>query len=72
MHISTSHTILIALVLLTAGFVWKSFFPGAPYGEFALAIGGVAGINTTKRLLQKQEKYGCNGATRETSNAGVD
>lgn len=36
--------------------------PTAPYTEYALAIEGLAGITVTKRLLQKQEKYGCTKA----------
>jgi len=60
MHITTSQTIVLSLLLVTLGFLWKTFYPAAPYGEFAVAVAGIAGINTTKRLLQKQEKYGCN------------
>jgi hypothetical protein len=69
MHITTSQTILISLVLLTAGFVWTTFYPAAPYALFSGAVGLVAGINTTKRLLQKQEKYGC---AKEAPGAGTD
>jgi hypothetical protein len=59
MHVTTSQTIVLSLGLLLFGFIWKTFFAAAPYGEFAIAVGTVAGINVTKRLLQKQEKYGC-------------
>ena len=60
MHITTSQTIVLSLAIVMIGFIWATFYPAAPYGEFAVAVAGITGINTTKRLLQKQEKYGCN------------
>ncbi len=62
MYINSSRIILLGLVLVCFGFIWKTFMPTAPYTEYALAIEGLAGITVTKRLLQKQEKYGCTKA----------
>ena len=48
----------IAIGVLTAGFVWTTFFKEAPYGVFAPAVVGLAGGYWAKRTIQRSEKYG--------------
>ena len=45
---------LITLFLITAGFVYKSFFPGAPYQAFSVAVVGAFGIFVTKKYARER------------------
>ena len=56
-EIRTRHALLIAMGLVTAGFVWATFMPAAPYETYVLGIGTIAGLYGGKRLAQKQARY---------------
>jgi len=57
MTIKTWHAFLIVLGVLSAGFVWVTFYPDAPYSIFAPSvIAGAAGYGY-KRLQQKKKEY---------------
>ncbi len=68
-NIGASRAFLITVAVLSGAFVWKTFFPGAPFELFAATLGGVFGGYITKRLLQKQEKY---QAENRTGGGGGD
>jgi hypothetical protein len=53
----TWQAFILALVAVTGGLVWASFYPNAPYTIFAPTILGLFTGYGTKRLLEKQEKF---------------
>jgi len=57
MTIKTWHAFLIVLGVLSAGFVWVTFYPDAPYSIFAPSVIAIATGYGSKRLEQKKGKY---------------
>jgi len=57
LNLRTTHAVLIAIGLLTASYVWATFFPTAPFQAFATTLGLVFGAYAGKRLLQKKEEF---------------
>lgn len=55
-RITSWSALALALVLLTAGYAWGTFFP-APFDAYAAAIVAVTGAYFTKRLIQKSGRY---------------
>jgi len=51
------HAFLIALALISIGFVWTSFYPNSPYTTFSTAIGLIFGGYIGKRLAQKAQAF---------------
>ena len=62
-HVGSSVAFLLTLLSLLAGYIWRSFYPSAPYEMFATTVGAVFGGYITKRVIQKQAKFQpeCNG-----------
>jgi len=53
----TYQAFILCVAVLTAGFIWASFFTEAPYTTFAGTLGLVFGAYAGKRLLQKKEDF---------------
>ena len=47
----------MCVAVLTAGFIWASFFTDAPYVTFASTLGLVFTGYACKRLMQKKEGF---------------
>ena len=54
MFINTTRAFYITLAVLSAGFVWSTFYPEAPYASLVAGIGAMFGITVAKRYAQKK------------------
>lgn len=55
--IKTTHAFIITLLVLTGGFMWATFFPGAPFVAFSGTVGLVFAGYSGKRLMQKKKEF---------------
>lgn len=55
--VTSSGTILMSMAIVAAGFVFKTFYPSAPYETLVWATCGLAGGYFAKRTVQKTEKF---------------
>ena len=53
----TYQAFILCVAVLTAGFIWASFFTEAPYITFASTLGLVFGGYASKRLIQKRPAF---------------
>jgi len=56
----STKALFIGSLLLTAGFIFATFYTRAPFGAFATAIVGLFTAFITKRLIQKHKRFNGN------------
>lgn len=52
-YVNTVRASLVFVFFLTAGFIWASFYPEAPFSAYTEGLVIALGLITGKRLLQK-------------------
>jgi hypothetical protein len=58
MHITSTQAYILTLASLLCGMVFTTWYPAAPYGVFAPTVSVIFGAYITKRLIQKEAKFG--------------
>lgn len=71
-HISSTTAFILYAVLLTAGYVFATIFPVAPFEIYAYAFSAGVAAYWGKRLIQKSEKYSGSGGGAIRNGLNVD
>ena len=61
LYVTSSTMLLICIFVLLGGFIWNTFFLGAPFGVLAPSVVALATAYFTKRVVQKNETFGGSG-----------